>query len=112
MFSKESPHQGNSKEDIQYTIYDIKKKKITLNYPKSAVMGFFPRDPRIQNEFETAVVNKPSVFEPLKIYCTCNSNEQSQYTFYGEIWNITLKLSELTLLIWRTVIWDLFPVTT
>ena len=29
----------------------------------SAAMGF-------KNEFETAVVNEPSVFEPLKFYCT------------------------------------------
>ena len=25
----------------------------------------------LKNEFETAVVNEPSVFEPLKFYCTC-----------------------------------------
>ena len=30
-------------------------------------MGFFSNG--LQNEFETAVVNEPSVFEPLKIYC-------------------------------------------
>ena len=43
------------------------KKKIILNYPKSATMEFVPRDPR--NEFEPAVVNEQSVFEPLKFYC-------------------------------------------
>ena len=37
------------------------------NYPKSATMGFVPRG--IKNEFEIAVVNEPSVFEPLKFYC-------------------------------------------
>ena len=26
----------------------------------------------LKNEFETAVVNEPSVFEPLKFYCTCH----------------------------------------
>ena len=26
----------------------------------------------LKNEFETAVVNEPSVFEPLKFYCICN----------------------------------------
>ena len=41
------------------------EKKIILNYPKSASKRFFPG---IQNEFETAVVNEPSVFEPLKFY--------------------------------------------
>ena len=42
-------------------------KKNTLNYPKSAAMGFFSKG--LKNEFETAVVNEPSVFEPLKFYC-------------------------------------------
>ena len=45
----------------------------------SAAMGFFPWG--LKNEFEIAVVNEPSVFEPLKFYCTrvpiwnCNSPE-------------------------------------
>ena len=47
------------------TIFNIKK-KITLNYPKFAAMRFF-QGPK--NKFETAMVNKPSVFEPLKFYC-------------------------------------------
>ena len=42
-------------------------KKNTLNYPKSAALGFFSKGHK--NEFETAVVNEPSVFEPLKFYC-------------------------------------------
>ena len=41
MFSLESPHRGDSNEYTQYTIFNIKKKKITLNYPKSAAMVFF-----------------------------------------------------------------------
>ena len=45
VFSLESPHQGISNEYTQYTIFHIKK-KITLNYPKSAAVGFFPTDPR------------------------------------------------------------------
>ena len=40
VFSLESPHRGVSNEYIQYTIFNIKK-KITLNYPKSASMGIF-----------------------------------------------------------------------
>ena len=66
MFSLESPHRGDSNEYIQYPIFKIKK-KITLNYPKSATMGFCSLG--LKNEFETAVVNEPSVFEPLKFYC-------------------------------------------
>ena len=42
------------------------KRKITLNYSKSAAMGFC-------REFDTAVVNEPSVFEPLKVYCTLDN---------------------------------------
>ena len=33
-----------------------------------AAMGVFPYG--FKNEFETAVVNEPSVFEPLKFYCS------------------------------------------
>ena len=40
VFSLESPHGGDSNEYTQYTIFNIKK-KTTLNYVKSAVMGFF-----------------------------------------------------------------------
>ena len=43
-------------------------KKNTLNYPKSAAMGF---SKGLKNEFETVLVNEPSVFEPLKFYCKC-----------------------------------------
>ena len=51
----------------QYTIFIIKM-KITPDYSKSAAMRFFPYG--LKNEFETSVVNEPSVFEPLKFYCT------------------------------------------
>ena len=50
----------------QYTISNINK-KINLNDPKTAAMGFSSKG--LKNEFETAVVNEPSVFEPLEIYC-------------------------------------------
>ena len=65
-FLLESPHWGDSNEYTQYTIFNIKM-KITLNYPKSAAMGF--RFKGLKKEFETAMVNEPSVFEPLKFYC-------------------------------------------
>ena len=44
------------------------EKKITLICSKSAVMGFFSWG--LKNEFETAVVNEPSVFELLKFCCS------------------------------------------
>ena len=40
MFSLESLRRGGSNEDTQYIIFNIKK-KIALNYSKSAAMGFF-----------------------------------------------------------------------
>ena len=46
-------------EYTQCTIFNLKK-KITLNYPKSAAMGFCSKG--LKNEFKTAMVNKPSVF--------------------------------------------------
>ena len=66
VFLLESPHRGDSNENIQHTIYNIKK-KITLNYRKYAAMGFCSKG--LKNEFERAEVNEPSVFEPLKFYC-------------------------------------------
>ena len=43
VFSLESPHRGDSNAYTQYTIFNMNKKN-TLNYPRSAAMGFFPRD--------------------------------------------------------------------
>ena len=40
VFTLESPHRGDSNEYTQYTIFNMNKKN-TLNYPKSAAMGFF-----------------------------------------------------------------------
>ena len=56
----------DSNEYTQYTVFNIKT-KITLNYPKSEAKGLFSKG--LKNEFETAEVNEPSVFEPLKFYC-------------------------------------------
>ena len=66
VYSLESPHRGDSNEYTQNTIFNMNKKN-TLNYPKSAVMVFFSKG--LKNEFETVVVNEPSVFKPLKFYC-------------------------------------------
>ena len=68
LFLLKSPHRGESNEYIQYTILIIKKE----NYPKLSYLQlksnwiFFWL---LKNEFETAVVNEPSVFEPLQFYC-------------------------------------------
>ena len=43
------------------------KKKSPLNYPKMCSYEIFSKG--FKNEFKTALVNEPSVFEPLKVYC-------------------------------------------
>ena len=49
MFSLDLPRRGDSNEYTHYTIFIIKK-EITLDYPKSACMGFFPRDSRMSSK--------------------------------------------------------------
>ena len=66
MFSLESPHRGDSKEYTQYTIFNLKNEK----HPKlSHICSYVIFSKGLWSEFETAVVNEPSVFEPLKFYC-------------------------------------------
>ena len=66
MFSLELRQRGDSNEYTQYTISQYKKE----NYPKSSqICSYGICSKGLQKEFETAVVNEPSVFEPLKFYC-------------------------------------------
>ena len=79
MFSLELPYRGDSNEYAQHAIINIKK-KITLYYPKYnkvCCYGVFTRGRK--NEFETAVVNEPSVFELLKFYCISIQNSIKQH---------------------------------
>ena len=63
MLSLESPHLGDSNEYTQYTILNIKKE----NRPKlSLICSYEIFSKGLKNEFETAMVNEPSVFESLK----------------------------------------------
>ena len=57
-----------STHNILFSIY----KENQLNYPNTQLLGFFSKG--LKDEFETAVVNEPSVFKPLKLTCivTCN----------------------------------------
>ena len=65
VFSLESPHRGDSDEYTQYIIFNMKKKK----QPKlSQICSYGNFSKGLKNEFETAVVNEPSVFEPVKFY--------------------------------------------
>ena len=65
MFSLESPQRGDSSEYTQYTISQYKNE----NHPilcEICNYGICSMEPK--NEFETAVVNEPTVFEALKFY--------------------------------------------
>ena len=55
VFSLESPHRGDSNEYTQYIIFNIKK-KIILNYPKSAAWVFVPRDSRTSSSYLSSTV--------------------------------------------------------
>ena len=65
VFSLESPQRCDSNEFTQYIISQYKNE----NQPKLCQIcnfGICSKGPK--NEFDTAVVNEPSVFEPLKFY--------------------------------------------
>ena len=63
VFSLESPHGGDSNANTQCTIFNTKKKK---KKKKKELWIFFQGS---QEQVELAVVNEPSVFEPLTFYC-------------------------------------------
>ena len=65
MFTLESHHRGDSTEYTLYTIIN-RLKKITLIISNLQLWNFTQG---LKNEFETAGVTEPSVFEPLKFYC-------------------------------------------
>ena len=67
MFSLESP-QGDSNEYTQNTISQDKKEN---HHKLSQICNCGICSKGLKNEFETAMVNEPSVFEPLKFYCIC-----------------------------------------
>ena len=73
MFSLESPQRGDSNEYTQYTSFNIKK-KITLTISNLQLWVF---SKELKNEFETAVVNEPPVFGPLKFYCISSEETNS-----------------------------------
>ena len=52
----------------QYTIFNIKKEKKTLCIILNLQLWDFSKGPK--NELDTTVVNKPCLFEPLKVYCS------------------------------------------
>ena len=79
VFSLELPHRGDSNENTQHTIFNYRKKKISLNYPKSAAMDFFPRDSKTSSK--QPWVNESLEFEPLKFYCILKIDRDTINTF-------------------------------
>ena len=74
MFSLESPHRGDSYEYTQYTIFNIKK-KVTLNYPKSAAMRFFQgTEERVRNR---CVKRAISVRATERLLCCLEDKERA-----------------------------------
>ena len=64
-----------STHNIPFSILKKMKKKIILNNPKYWILF-----KGLKNEFKTAMVNKPSMFEPLKVHCNkmlCHSTVNS-----------------------------------
>ena len=88
MFSLESPKRGDSNEYTQFIIFNIKK-KITLNYPKSAAVGNIPRDSRMSSKRAISV----RATEGLLYFDQC-----SQGLYTGQPGN--LKQSDMSLLFW------------
>ena len=67
VFSLESPQRGDSNKYTQYTISQYKKE----NHLKlSQIRNYGICSKGLKNEFETAMVNEPSVFKPLKFHCS------------------------------------------
>ena len=65
MLSLESPHRGDSNQYTQYTIFNMETK--TPKIIRNLQLWDFSKG--LKNKFETAMINEPSVFEPLKFYC-------------------------------------------
>ena len=70
MFILELPHRGDSNKYTQYTIFQYEKEK----QPKlSQICSYEIFSKGLKKEFERAMINEPSVFEPLKFYCIYNT---------------------------------------
>ena len=73
IFSLESPHRGDSNEYMQYIIFNKQKE----NRPKlSQICSYGIFSYGLKHEFETAMINKPSVFEPLTFYCITRAQKR------------------------------------
>ena len=79
MFTLESPHRGYLNEYTQYTIFQYEKGK----HPKLfQICSYVIFSKGLKKEFERAVVNEPSMFEPLKFYCISNYHNYNSYMYF------------------------------
>ena len=77
MFSLESPHRGDSNEYTQYTSFNILQ-KISLNYPRSAAVGFFQgTQRRVRNSRGKRAISVRAT--EVLLYLDCH---QSAFRFY------------------------------
>ena len=76
MFSLESPHRGDSNEYTQYTIFNMNKKD-TINYPKSASMGFLFQgtQERVRNSRGKLAISVRAIEVLLYINDLCQNTE-------------------------------------
>ena len=108
VFSLESPHLGDSNEYTQYTIFNIKK-KITLNYPKSAAMGFFFQgtQERVQNSHSKRAISVWAIEVLLyKLRDLCFACEKPLWLFIGQ--NIRCQVSR-KILLWEVPVNQQIP---
>ena len=76
MLSLELPHRGDSNEYTQHTIFDILM-KITLNYSKSAAMGFFPgTQERVRNSHGKRAISVRTTEVLMYIYAMHSANHR------------------------------------
>ena len=75
----------DSYEYTHYTIFKRKKRKSPKIIPNQQLLDF---SQGLKNEFEIAMVNKPSVFEPQKFYCISTLPSTSE--FYLPVYFIVL----------------------
>ena len=93
MSTLESPHRGDSNEYTQYTIFQYEKEKHPKLY-QICSYGIFAKG--LKNMFQRALVNEPSVFEPLKFYCIWLPLIRKMECFQSRNWRYLRVILETT----------------
>ena len=79
VFSLKLPHRGDSNEYTKYTIFSINKEI----YPKLSFnnLQLWDFSKGLKSMLQTAMVNEPSVFKPLKVYCNVSKSAYTWISF-------------------------------